>query len=447
MPIPLPDYYAIMDLGPAATQAEIKQRYRELARRFHPDVNPSPDAAQKIKTVNEAHRILGDPDRRSRYDAERILNPVFPSTQRQTDDSPRSAADRQRQPSRPFVRNPAPPPSQTRQQRTAPRVEFNGFGRVTPESAEQKRTKAPVQQTQTRSPKQDSAAAGRLVSEAQIALLTRNYSDADRLCREALSKDRTAAGAHEVLGDVYAIRGDTESAIKAYSYAIQYNPRNYSAQGKLDRLIGKKPFATPGPLINRKTAGPAFKPGVKRASREIALALISVGLFASGCAAVAVFCQNPGVPLGGAIPWITSLSPNLMIALTIEGIISGMLLAFYGRLWPISNEFSSAAHASGSGRTGRKAPLLVILTLFSFVWFYASLLVYIGVAFGRNRTSVSMVRVYSLVLVLVALFTAMAVVNDRGGWLETAAFAGNILFPGALFGWYLGDRVRLRSNG
>ena len=131
-----------------------------------------------------------------------------------------------------------------------------------------------------------------------------------------------------------------------------------------------------------------------------------------------------------------------MIALAIEGVIGGMLLAFYGRLWPITEEFSK----STDGSRGRKAPLLVILALFSFVWFYASLLVYIGVAFGRNRTSVSTVRVYSLVLVLVALFTAMAVANDRGDWLETAAFAGNILFPGALLGWYLGDRVRLKSS-
>ncbi len=82
MPTPLPDYYAIMDLKPAATQAEIKQRYRELARRYHPDVNSSPDAAQKIKIVNEAHRVLGDPDRRSQYDAERILNPRIPATAR-----------------------------------------------------------------------------------------------------------------------------------------------------------------------------------------------------------------------------------------------------------------------------------------------------------------------------------------------------------------------------
>ncbi len=342
------------------------------------------------------------------------------------------------------MRNQAPPPKPppTRPQRTGARVEFNGFGRVSPESAQQKRQAANGQSGQKRSPTTDSAAANRLVSEAQIAFLTRNYMDAARLSHEALLKDPASAGAHEVLGDIHAVRGDTDSAIKAYSYAIQFNPRSYSAQGKLDRLIGRGPAARTGPKISRMSSASTFSPTMKRASREIMLAITSICLFAGGCAVVAVFGQNPGVPIGGAIPWITSLSPNLMIALALEGVIGGMLLAFYGRLWPISEEFINGSF----GATGRKTPLLVILGLFSFVWFYASLLVYIGIAVGRNRTSVSTVRVYSLVLVLVALFTAMAAANDKGGWLETAAFGGNILFPAALLGWYLGDRVRLRSK-
>jgi curved DNA-binding protein CbpA len=445
MPTPLPDYYAIMDLRPAATQAEIKQRYRELARRYHPDVNPSPDAAQKIKIVNEANRVLSDPERRSRYDAERVLNPVLSqSSARKASDNSTTGSSRQRQPQRTYNRSTAPPPKPPppRPQRPGSRVEFNGFGRVSPDSSEQRRTASSGHPVQKKAPTVDSAGASRLVSEAQIALLTRNYEDADRLCREALEKDRTTAGAYEVLGDLFVVRGNTDSAVKAYSYAIQYNPRSYSAQGKLDRLIGNSPSARTAPIVNRRHIRSGANPGQSRVSREIILTLISVFLFAGGCAVVAVFGQNPGLPLEDTIPWITSLSPNLMIAVAIEGVIGGMLLAFYGRLWPISKEFARTTDRNGT----RKAPLMVILTLFSLVWFYASLVVYILVSIKKNKNSISIVRVYSLVLVLVALFTAMSVANDRGGWLETAAFAGNILFPAALFGWYLGDRVRLRSD-
>src|ERR1051326_8105239 len=65
-----PTYYEILGLAQTATQAEIKKRYRELARRHHPDVAEAPDAAVRFREINEANRILSDPARRATYDAE-----------------------------------------------------------------------------------------------------------------------------------------------------------------------------------------------------------------------------------------------------------------------------------------------------------------------------------------------------------------------------------------
>src|SRR5258708_7934069 len=110
---PPPDYYAILGLEPNATPDEVKKRYRELARRYHPDVNPVPDAAQKIKAINQAYHVLGDPDRRGNYDAERIL----------------------RQPARPDPARSAPGASPRSRTATTPPPtgntgwEFDGFGR------------------------------------------------------------------------------------------------------------------------------------------------------------------------------------------------------------------------------------------------------------------------------------------------------------------------------
>jgi len=63
------DYYDILNVGRDASEKEIKQSFRRLARRWHPDVNPDdPQAEEKFKEINEAHEVLGDPEKRSKYD-------------------------------------------------------------------------------------------------------------------------------------------------------------------------------------------------------------------------------------------------------------------------------------------------------------------------------------------------------------------------------------------
>jgi curved DNA-binding protein len=63
------DYYATLGVAKGATDKEIKQAFRKLARKFHPDVNPGDKAAEaKFKEVNEAYEVLGDADKRKKYD-------------------------------------------------------------------------------------------------------------------------------------------------------------------------------------------------------------------------------------------------------------------------------------------------------------------------------------------------------------------------------------------
>ena len=62
------DYYALLGVAPDATPAQIKKAYRTLAKQYHPDVNNSPDAAEKFREITEAYDTLTDPDRRRRYD-------------------------------------------------------------------------------------------------------------------------------------------------------------------------------------------------------------------------------------------------------------------------------------------------------------------------------------------------------------------------------------------
>jgi curved DNA-binding protein len=63
------DYYATLGVAKTATEKEIKQAYRKLARKHHPDVNPGDKSAEsKFKEINEAYEVLGDPEKRKKYD-------------------------------------------------------------------------------------------------------------------------------------------------------------------------------------------------------------------------------------------------------------------------------------------------------------------------------------------------------------------------------------------
>ena len=62
------DYYAILGVGKTATQEEIQRAYRKLARKYHPDINKESSAEDKFKQINEAYEVLGDPEKRARYD-------------------------------------------------------------------------------------------------------------------------------------------------------------------------------------------------------------------------------------------------------------------------------------------------------------------------------------------------------------------------------------------
>jgi len=68
MAVKFQDYYEILGVPRNAPQEKIQSAYRKLARKYHPDLNKDKSAEEKFKRVGEAYEVLGDPEKRKKYD-------------------------------------------------------------------------------------------------------------------------------------------------------------------------------------------------------------------------------------------------------------------------------------------------------------------------------------------------------------------------------------------
>ncbi len=78
------DYYSILGVPKNAAEKDIKSAYRKLARKWHPDANPknTKEAEEKFKEISEAYEVLGDPEKRKKYD---VLGPNWQQAAQQAE--------------------------------------------------------------------------------------------------------------------------------------------------------------------------------------------------------------------------------------------------------------------------------------------------------------------------------------------------------------------------
>lgn len=78
------DYYDILQVSPTAEKEVIEAAYRKLAQKYHPDINKSPEAEEKMKRINAAYEVLSDPAKRAAHDASRRIAQTSRSKQFKT---------------------------------------------------------------------------------------------------------------------------------------------------------------------------------------------------------------------------------------------------------------------------------------------------------------------------------------------------------------------------
>lgn len=69
MSVKFRDYYEILGVSRNVNAEDLKKTYRKLARKYHPDINKNSDAEGKFKEIAEAYEVLGDPEKRKKYDS------------------------------------------------------------------------------------------------------------------------------------------------------------------------------------------------------------------------------------------------------------------------------------------------------------------------------------------------------------------------------------------
>jgi len=176
-------HYEVLGLPRDATAAQIRRRYRQLVRRYHPDVAADKETAHRLfLQIKEAYEALSDPVRRRAYDATLAM------------ERPRAAEV----------------PRRTAQASGPARAQ----GAVSP--------------------------IAKHLKDARWAFIQRRFNEAVGHCRAVLEMDPRSAAAFAILGDISRAQGRTGMAIKYYSYAVQYNPADRDSERKLDKLLGKR---------------------------------------------------------------------------------------------------------------------------------------------------------------------------------------------------------------
>lgn len=387
--MPERDYYEVLGVPPNATDEQIRRRFRELARQYHPDVNRSPDAEQRFKEITEAYRVLTSPSLRADYD---LMRRSAQQARRGTGDATTT-----------------PPP------RSRPH---------THQHTSHQRTTAGSSSTYT-SARRAEIEAQQLLQNAMLAYARGNLREAASLAKAVLRLQRHNAQAYEILGDVYRQERRVEEAIAMFTCALQCNPRSASAQSKLDALLRQRYFAGEQPTPTARHLWTHYgKMAGWTGVGMLVLAPWYLGLEADG-----VF-QGVG--------FVSQWSAALVLLMLTAAMLAGALMALGGAVEPIAQVVWWPLRQGMPQARVAVAGLLGVLGLFAF---YAAAFLYLLIASTQGAFHRTLNRAVAVVVALTLGF----LLSYAPGREQVALFAPNLLWFGVLCGWAFGDAVRAQQ--
>jgi tetratricopeptide (TPR) repeat protein len=210
------NYYEVLGLSPQSSTDQIKKKYRELARKFHPDVVQDKALGQRVFTqINQAYSVLGDPERRAQYN-DTLQHTAAQKTVIQNNTSSSAAA---------------------------------------PQTASAK-TDAPVQSASVK-PATNPPAFADMLTRAENAIMAGKPVEARAFCVRILEADPRHVKAMDILGDALVQMGKPGEAAEQYRKALQVAPSSL-IQAKLNRVAPQSaPTRTVPPAASTRIVPPA----------------------------------------------------------------------------------------------------------------------------------------------------------------------------------------------
>ncbi|MGI6296732.1 MAG: J domain-containing protein [Armatimonadota bacterium] len=360
-------HYEVLGLPKSASEAQIKRRFRELARKYHPDVATDKTTSHRLfLQIKEAYDVLRDPVRRKAYDETLDIY----AAQRKTESQRRKAT----------ATKSDPPPH-------APR------------------------------------GVAQLLKDAQYAFIQKRMASAASFCKEALRIDPRNAKAAAMLGDIYRAQGRTNSAIKYYNYAVQFDPNDNETQKKLVKLVSKHISTNSN---NERLRSPVEMRLINAIWWSVVFLLIML---------IKVYPGTPIAWLHTYIPQVSKWSWNLVGFLAAASALSGALLSINGLLRHPDNELVF----ENSGGNWAVVPVGILLLIGSGFFFWGAAAFYLLVGAIQGSLSRSVLIIFSAVVALV-LFASLMCEPVRSA--QVLLFGGNVAFLSSLFGWYTGSAMK-----